>query len=176
MLTLSPVPGSGWFTLDSSSVFIEPKQWSLMFEADFDGEKVNLPTELSIDTQGWTFVGLSHIGGPLFVASLQQGEIHQSKAPVLPQVMQAETMLRDFQLAFLPTKLLLSQIKDSDVRLEENDSKRVLFWKGQPFIEIAYDNYAQPTGSVYFENKLQLYSWSTQELLESAPPIWSEEQ
>lgn len=160
---LEPVPGN-WFVIDSNIGVVEPKQQSFMLTVEVDGHSLGFPSELSLSDEEWALVCLSHIGGPLFIASIKQDKLTQQRAPVLPEIFSANVLLRDMQLAFASKESLLRQINQESVHLLDDGKGRTFLWRDTPYIRIEYSVYPTLFGEVRFENLIEGYSWSARTL------------
>jgi|GEM_PF-6199705 len=132
-----------------------------------------LPLVVSMDSDRCSLASLSPLGGALFSASYEQGQLVAKKAAFFRQPLEPGELLSELQWALWPLPNLMKTITDPDIEVMEYSQVRVIMYRQQPIARIQYTRQPAYTGQITFSYVRSGLRWTLQipdyQELESAP-------
>ena len=140
----------------------------MMMVGEFNGEKVEALAELSLGATDMAFVMLSHFGGPILSAAIDDHGFQQSRTLQLPGDISPERLLIELQLALFDSKQLQHQLQpDASVQFIDGGSQRQILWRGDVYIVIEYRDRSHPLKGIRIQNMHHNYWWQLQPMGEA---------
>ena len=119
--------------------------------------------QVEIDKTSFRMVGLSPLGYLLFSVILSNKEIQIEKSPSIPEILNPQFVLADFQLIFGGFDLLKSRLIKMDIeekKISKTKKIRIFKRKNQQIIKVKYENKMSSRwdGTVAYNHLERMYS------------------
>ncbi|MCG8667966.1 MAG: DUF3261 domain-containing protein [Pseudomonadales bacterium] len=105
---------------------------------EFKDKKLSSINQMEWSKDGFFLGAYSHFGGALFSLAYQDNELHSKISPAIPSYFNADFVLRDYQLSFLPVDAIEQGLVDDSVEVYPSELKRVFRRDNQELVSIEY--------------------------------------
>lgn len=129
----------------------------------FGGERQTFLSQVEIDSQHMTMVGLATFGARIFTLDYQGETLKFATIPQLSSTLRPENLLADFQLVNWPVEPIRAQFEASQPRtywlspprkleIEEVPGHRSIFFGGLKVVDITYEDGEDGSKEVVMQN------------------------
>jgi hypothetical protein len=126
--------------------------------------QLDLTLAQSIDQDRYAIAAFGPIGGAVFSAQWADAVVRETRSPIIPPGMTAQTLLSEMQLALWSIIEIRKGILDPDITVVESGLERVISHGSEPMIRIKYTLLPPYKGDVEFVNLDTGHQWMLETL------------